>query len=168
MNLKSKTQNETPSSSLAWQFSSFLTVLFLALVGCEPPEIGTGTTQVDSSNTGNATLRISNRIVQNPSRLTFFLFNKDAVDIVNATAVKRIGEVDTGATVVFQVPAGDWKIAYEDKLKALFPMKDEGSGGQEWLKSTFNKDGDYALILNSDANRTLWVPNYTTTPAMSR
>jgi hypothetical protein len=140
----------------------------LALVACKPPEINDSTGPVDTTTTtGTATLQLSNRIAQDPGTISFFLFPKNSVDFTNAAGAKLIGSVEAGATKAIQIPAGSWKLAYEDKARVLFPMRDESSGGLEWLRSDFKKDGNYSVILSSDGNRTIWVPSYTTVPPMS-
>jgi hypothetical protein len=136
---------------------------------CQAPEISdNNSTPIDTSDSGLATLRISNRISQDPGPLTFYLYPKNSVDFVNATNGRLLGKVEAGLTETFKVPAGSWKIAYQDQAKALFQMVDAASGGQEWLRSEFKKDGDYSLILNSDGNRTIWVPSYPTIPPIDR
>lgn len=136
-----------------------------SLSGCKQVDISepTDSTRTD---TGTATLRISNNIAQDPDSLIFFRFAANAVDYTNASNALKIGGVGVNKTVVFTVPAGTWKLAYADRAGVLAPMKDENSGGQEWLKSVLKKDGDYSLILSSDGNRTVWDPTFTTIPAI--
>lgn len=133
------------------------------LSGCKTVDID-APLKDSTSFTDSATIRISNRIKLNPDSLTFFLFRADAVDFTNATSAKRLGGVDTGSTGVFRVPVSSWKLAYEDKAKVLTPMRDENSGGLEWLRSIFEKNGDYSLIISTDGNRNVWQPTFKTEP----
>ena len=144
--------------------------LCLALVpgvlsGCKTVDISEpmDTTKTD---TGTATLRISNNIAQDPDSLTFYRFVANAVDYTNAAKAVKIGGVAINKTGVFTVPSGTWKLAYADRAGTLSPMKDENSGGQEWLKAIFTKNGDYSLIVSSDGNRTTWDPTFKTDPAI--
>lgn len=130
-------------------------------------DAATGPKDTTTVVTGFATLRITNRVKEDPSVLTFFLYPFNAVDYANAVNAQSLGDVATDSTRSFQVPAGKWKIASQNKASVLVPMEDEASGGGEWLQSVFAKDGIYTLILGSNAGRIVWTPSYTTIPAMS-
>jgi hypothetical protein len=137
------------------------------LTSCEPVDIS-GPAPIDTTDTaaGFATLRVSNRLDVDPTTVTILLFSGNAVDFSNAANAKKLGSVAPDSTVSFRAPAGAWKLAYTDPAGTLTPMEDVASGGSEWLKSVFKKNGDYSIILNSDTRGTVWVPNYTTIPAI--
>ncbi|MDB5102370.1 MAG: hypothetical protein JWP91_59 [Fibrobacteres bacterium] len=135
------------------------------LSGCKSIDLGdaTDTTQVIKDS---AEVSVTNNITQDPQTITVFLFPPNALEFTNTSNGIRLGTVDTGATVFLKVPAGTWKLGYEDKAGNRVPMRDENSGGLEWLRAVFAKDGRYALILTTDGNRTLWTPNFETIPAI--
>jgi len=130
-------------------------------------DAATGPKDTTVVTAGFATLRISNKVTQDPSLLTFYLYPPNAVDWSNAVNAKKLGEVATDSTRTFQVPSGNWKVACQNKSNVLEPMEDVASGGGEWLQSVLDKDGVYALILTSNADRIVWTPSYKTVPAMS-
>lgn len=148
--------------------TAFTALCFVAgpatLSGCKKVDISesTDTTKTD---TGTATLRISNRIAQDPDSLIFYRFAANAVDFVNASNGIKIGGVGVNKTAAFKLPAGTYKLAYANRAGTLTPMEDQNSVGQEWVKAIFAKDGDYSLILTTDGNRTVWVPTFKTDPA---
>ncbi|HKP97597.1 MAG TPA: hypothetical protein VJ385_17775 [Fibrobacteria bacterium] len=141
--------------------------IWAGLSGCKPVDIDEPAKDSTSVTADSAILRVSNKINQDPDSITILLFSGNAVDIVNANVVKRLGGVPYGATNRrMTVPAGTWKLAYEDNSGVLIPMSDVNSAAQDWLKSIFVKDGDYSLILSSDGNRTVWNPTFRTDPAI--
>lgn len=163
--------NKTPfrffdkSLSIGTSLAALSLMVWAGLSGCKTVDIE-APLKDSTSTTDSATIRISNRIELDPDSLTFFLFRADAVDFTNATNARRLGGVDTGSTGIFRVPVGSWKLAYKDKAQMLTPMRDENSGGLEWLRSIFVKNGDYSLIISTDGNRNVWLPTFKTDPAM--
>ncbi len=139
----------------------------IILLACDSPGFSDSDTPTDSTVVGTATLHLSNRIEQEPGPVTCYLFPKGSIDFANAVGGILVGKVEAGASKTFKVEAGSWKLAYRDGAGTLFPMIDEASGNQEWLRSDFTKGGDYSVILISDGNRTVWVPDYTTVPPLS-
>jgi hypothetical protein len=150
--------------SLGTTLAAFALIAWAGLSGCKTVDIDPP--DKDTVSTDSATIRVTNQIKLDPDSLTFFLFRADAVDFSNAADAKRLGGVDTGATVPFKVPAGSWKLAYEDKSGDLVPMRDENSGGLEWLRAIFVKNAEYSLIISTDGNRNAWHPTFKTEPAM--
>ncbi len=166
-NFHANTNRVRPVNRATFGLILVFSIVLFNLASCDSVNIsGTPTTTpVDSS--GTATLSISNRIAIDPGTLTFYLFPGISVDFTNAANATKLGDVDVGATVAFTVKTGAWKLAYANKAQVLVPMRDEASGGQEWLQSTFKKDGIYTVILGTDGNRDIWTTNYTTNPPMS-
>jgi hypothetical protein len=73
-----------------------------------------------------------------------------------------VGEKSTGD---FQVPAGTWKLAYENSAGVLSAMRDLGS--EEWVKAVFNKSGKYTLILANEGIDVRWNASFQTIPALN-
>ncbi|MDB5051492.1 MAG: hypothetical protein JWO30_4563 [Fibrobacteres bacterium] len=134
------------------------------LSGCKTVEIDAPPVDTTHVTLDSATLRVTNKIDQDPDSITMILFPGNSVDISNANRVKTLGGVAHGATKVMKVPAGSWKLAYEDHAGVLVPMFDINDPAQDWLKSIFVKNGDYSLILTSDASFTKWDPTFATDP----
>lgn len=134
------------------------------LPACTPPEMSEDAPPDSITTAGTASLQISNQIQQDPGTLTFYLYPGSSLDWSNANNAIRIDSVKFNTTKSFQVPAGNWKIAYLNRTKVVYPMIDESSGSQEWLRSDFKKNELYSLILKTDGNRTVWVPSYVTVP----
>jgi hypothetical protein len=118
----------------------------------------------DSTSAGTATLRITNNLDVDPDSLRFFLFPGTATDFTTAANARLIGGVGMGATGVFTVPSGTWKLAYENGAHVLTAMRAEQT--DEWVKSILAKDGDYSLILTSDNQNTIWDASFTTDPPL--
>lgn len=142
--------------------------LAFAVVGglsaCKTVDVsGTGP-NTDSTSAGTATLRITNNIDVDPDSLSFFLFPGTATDFTTAANARLIGGVGTGATGIFTVPAGTWKLAYENGAHVLTAMRAVQT--DEWVKSIFAKNGDYSLILTSDNQNTVWDASFTTDPPL--
>lgn len=134
------------------------------LSACKTVDLsGTGPT-LDSTLTGTATLRITNNLDVDPDSLSFFLFPGTATDFTTAADARLIGGVGIGATGVFTVPAGTWKLAYENGAHVLTAMRAEQT--DEWVKSILAKNGDYSLILTSDNQNTIWDASFTTDPPL--
>ena len=148
----------------------FVTSLWIGtmLPACTPPEMSDGAPADSIPTTGTASLQISNQIQQDAGTLTFYLYPGSSLDWSNANNAIRIDSVQFNAARSFQVPAGNWKIAYLNRTKVVYPMIDESSGSQEWLRSDFKKNGIYSLILKTDGSRTLWVPSYVTVPPIAQ
>ena len=134
------------------------------LCGCKTVDLGSAPSDSTDTARGTAVLRITNKIEQDPDSLVFFQFPGNATDFSNAAGARRIGGVDTGATMAFTVPAGTWKLAYANRAGVVTPMRDLGS--DDWLKALLAKGGDYSLILASDGQDIKWVPTFKTDPPM--
>lgn len=136
-----------------------------SMTACEPVEIGDpGKDSTSDTTTGTSVLRITNNVTEDPDSLTFFLFQGNSTDFTNANKARRVGGVAVGGTGRFTVPAGTWKLAYENSARVLTAMRDLDS--EEWVKAIFDKGGDYSLILTSEIKNTKWVPSFTTDPVM--
>ena len=152
---------------LAWGSFAALCLAFslTGMSACTPVEIdAVAKDSVDTAKTGTSVLRITNNITEDPDSLVFFLFAGNATDFSNANKAYRIGGVGVNGTGRFNVPAGTWKLAYENSSKALTAMRDLDS--EEWVKALFKKGEDYSLILTSEIKNTKWVPTFTTDPVM--
>lgn len=155
----------SPLKALAWAAFAALWLAFSlsGVSGCKTVEIDpAGTDSVDTTVTGSAIVRITNNVSEDPDSLTFFLFPGNATDFSNANKARRVGGVNTDGTGVFQVPAGTWKLAYENSAGALTAMRDLDSG--DWVKSTLAKGGDFSLILTSEGKDVKWNPSFPTDP----
>ena len=148
---------------LIFASSAFAFAVLSGLSACKTVDLGT-TPNPDSTATGTATLRITNRIDVDPDSLTFFLFPGTSTDFTTAANARLIGGVGIGATGVFTVPAGTWKLAYENGAKVLTAMRAVQT--DEWVKAILEKNGDYSLILTSDNQNTVWDPSFTTDPPL--
>lgn len=150
---------------LAWAAFAAAALAFsmTGMTACEPVEIDpVGTDTTDTAATGTATLRITNNISEDPDSLVFYLFPGNATEISTATKTRVVGGVAVNGTGVFKVPAGTWKLGYENRSRALEPMRDQDT--QEWVKSIFAKGGDYSLILTNEAQFIKWNPTFPTDP----
>ena len=137
------------------------------LSGCKSVELSGSADTTATTVTGTATLRVSNKITKNPDSLTFFLFPSSAVDFASTSKATKLGGARVNGTVALTVPAGTFKLAFEDGTGGFVPMRDLQSAGQEWLKAIFVKDGDYSLIISSDGNGDpSWDPTFKTDPAI--
>lgn len=136
-----------------------------SMTACEPVDIDDpGKDSATDTTTGTSVLRITNSISEDPDSLTFFLFPGNSTDFSNANKARKVGGVAVNGTGRFTVPAGTWKLAYENSARALTAMRDLDS--EEWVKCLFAKDGDYSLILTSEIKNTKWVPSFPTDPVM--
>lgn len=117
-----------------------------------------------TDSTGTATLRITNKIDVDPDSLVFLLFPGNSTDFTTAANPRIIGGVGIGATGVFTVPAGTWKLAYENGAHVITAMRTVSS--DEWVKSMLEKGGDYSLILTSDTQNIYWNPTFKTDPPL--
>ena len=113
------------------------------LSGCKTVDLGSAPSDSTDTARGTAVLRITNKIEQDPDSLVFFQFPGNATDFSNAAGARRIGGVDTGATMAFTVPAGTWKLAYANRAGVVTPMRDLGS--DDWLKALLAKGGETAV-----------------------
>ncbi len=139
------------------------------LTACKPVDISQAATDSTSTTVtagDSATLRVTNNIDIDPGTITIALFPAASIDIVNANKTKDLGLVGFGKTQIFQVPAGNWKLAYADRAGALHPMINAIGATQDWVKSIIVKNGDYALVLKTDGNEVVWVPTFKTDPAL--
>lgn len=134
------------------------------LSGCKTVDLGPSPSDSANASAGTAVLRISNKLDQDPDSLVFYMFPGNATDFSNAAGARKVGGVDTGATGVFTVPAGTWKLAYSNRAGVVTPMRDVGS--DDWLKAILAKGGDYSLILSTEGQDTKWVPTFETDPPM--
>lgn len=154
-----------PASGLFPATVGLAACAWLGLSACKPVEIadpGTDSTvAVDS-----ATVTIFNHIEQDPQAIVFYLFNGNAFDIVNANKVKRLGEIEEGQAKAVKVPVGTWKLAYETEAGVLIALESYDAEEVVWVKAVFEKDRDYALILATDGNRTVWSPTFATIPEL--
>jgi hypothetical protein len=139
---------------------------FSGLSGCKAVDTGVTGTDTTKVAADSAIIRVTNAIAQDPDSLTLLLFSSNAVDWNNANYIRRLGGVAEGQTADITVPAGTWKLAYIKVGGILVPMQDVNSGSLEWLKSIFEKDKRYALILKTEVNETVWVPTFATDPAI--
>lgn len=138
----------------------------VGLMSCKSIDSGVTGTDTTRVTADSAVIRVTNAITQDPDSLTLLLFSANAVDWTHSNPIKRLGGVAEGGTADMKVPAGTWKLAYEKGGGILVPMEDVDAGAGEWLKSIFVKGGEYALILMTDVNRTVWVPSFETDPAI--
>jgi hypothetical protein len=137
-----------------------------SLSGCKSVDLAGGPVDSTGQTADSAQVAITNNIEQDPDTLTFLLYPGNAVDFTNAATPKTLGAVPFKGTRRFRVPAGAWKLAYKDRAGNLTPMYDVNDPEQTWLKSLFVKNGDYALILKTDLDQTVWVPSFKTDPPM--
>jgi hypothetical protein len=137
------------------------------LTGCKSVDIENAAADTSTAAASDsANLRVTNKIDIDPGTLSLILFPGKSVDIVNANRTKKLGEIPFGATKTLRVPAGTWKLAYENRAGALRAMVNEESATQDWVKAIFIKDMEYALILTTDGNDVVWQPSFTTDPAL--
>jgi hypothetical protein len=136
----------------------------LSLSGCKAVDLGGPAVDTANAASDSAVIQVTNNISEDPDSITLLLFPSSTVEVTNASLSKRLGTVAYGGTRSVKVPTGTWKLAYQDKAGNRFAMRDEQSGGLEWLKAIFEKNGSYALILSSDGNLTIWDPTFTTNP----
>jgi hypothetical protein len=134
--------------------SSFACALCLTVAGglsaCKTVDVGDDTVQDTlPKDTAKATLRITNSIRLFQDSLDFFLFPATA-DFSTASGGRAIGGVGVGKTGVFKVPAAMRSLDTDD-----------------WVKSSFAKDGDYSLILSSDGQDIRWNPTFPTDPSLN-
>jgi hypothetical protein len=149
--------------------SSFACALCLTVAGglsaCKTVDVGDDTVQDTlPKDTAKATLRITNSIRLFQDSLDFFLFPATA-DFSTASGGRAIGGVGVGKTGVFKVPAGIWKIAFSDQAGVMTAMRSLDT--DDWVKSSFAKDGDYSLILTSDGQDIRWNPTFPTDPSLN-
>lgn len=136
------------------------------LAGCKTVEIDAPPKDSTLTTADSATLRVTNKIEQDPDSITLLLFSGTTVDIANAAPIKTLNGVAYKATSVMRVPAGTWKLGYRNHAGVLFDMTDANAAAQEWLKAIFVKNADYSLIIASDGNRTTWDPTFITDPVI--
>jgi hypothetical protein len=129
--------------------------------GCKPLEADAVPADTTAMS-GTASLRITNNISDDPDSLVFFLFPGTATNFINAANARKVGGVDENATSEYTVPAGTWKLAYENSAGVLTAMRDLSS--DEWVKSVFKKDGAYSLILANEGKDIKWNPSFQTIP----
>jgi hypothetical protein len=134
------------------------------LTGCKSVDTGVTGTDTTQVTADSAVIQVTNHIEQDPDSLTLLLFSPNAVDWTNTGYIKRLGGVPEGGTADIKVPAGTWKLAYEKSGGIRVGMEDVNAGSDEWLKAVFVKDRRYALILKTEVNQTVWVPNFETVP----
>ena len=125
-------------------------------------DVNTNPTPTDSAAT--ATLRITNKIDVDPDSLIFLMFPGASTDFATATNSQIIGGVGIGATGVFKVPAGSWKLAYKNSAQEITALR--AGGADEWVTAIFEKGGDYSLILTSDTQTIYWNPTFKTDPPL--
>jgi hypothetical protein len=127
--------------------------VWLGLTGCTPNDLGT--TPPTNDSTGYASLKVTNYKEQDPGPLTFRLFDSNAVDAQSAVKVRELGVVPESATVTFNVPAGRYKLAFDDNSR-VWPMTDKDSTELTWPKATFVKGATYHILIHSEDTRTIW------------
>jgi len=149
--------------SLALAFAAVFSVSG-GLSACKTVDLSDVATTPPTDSTGTATLRITNKIDVDADSLTFYLYPGNSTDFTTAANARLIGGVGTGATGVFTVPSGSWKMAYENGAHVLTAMRAVQT--DEWVKSIFEKKGDYSLIVTSDNQNTVWDPTFTTDPSL--
>lgn len=152
-------------ASLALAFAAAVFSVSGGVSACKTVDLSDAdSTATPADSAGTATLRITNKIDVDPDSLTFFLFPGNSTDFTTAANARRIGGVGTGATGVFTVPSGTWKVAYENGAHVLTAMRAVQT--DEWVKSILAKNGDYSLIVSSDNQNTVWDPTFTTDPSL--
>lgn len=152
-----------PSRVTLSALSGLAALAWVGLSGCKPVEIS----DPDKDTvivTDSASITIFNNIEQDPQAIVFYLFNGNAFDIVNANKVKRLGKIESGQSASVKVPVGTWKLAYETEAGVLLPLEAYDAEDVVWVKSVFEKDFNYALILTTDGNRTVWGATFATIP----
>lgn len=131
---------------------------------CKPVDLSDvnqqDTTKVSADS---VSLRITNKIDIDPDSLVFYLYSATA-EAANSLNGKKIGGVGYGKTATFRLPVGTWKLAYENGAKVMHYMQSTQS--DEWIKSIFEKDGDYSLILQDDGDIIYWDVSFKTDPAI--
>jgi len=125
----------------------------------DPP---TDTTQPKAT----ATLTLTNQKTKDPGTMAFKLWGPLAVEILEAVPQTDIGDVPSGATKVFTVPAGDWKIGYQLDGLEFQEMPDSDTSGSVWPKLRFAKGGKYSLTITTNEidNRDYWQHNFNIVP----
>ena len=143
--------------------STFLTLclVWLGLSGCTPIDLVTGDGKTDS--TGYATLQVTNNKEQDPGPLGFRLCDSNAIDAQSAVKVMYLGVVAESATVSLKVPAGCYKLAFDDNAR-VWPMTDKDSTELTWPKLTFVKGATYHVLIHSEDTRTIWEYDIPVTP----
>jgi hypothetical protein len=128
--------------------------LLLAMQACEPVQFGTGATTTPPVDTSaaTATFSVTNSIETDASKITINLYNSGAQDIEAAPVIKNLGDVETGKTVDFTVPAGSYKIGYSTVGRRQAMPEDTAVGQtQVWPVVTFNKGETHYLEIYTDA-----------------
>ncbi|MBW8889367.1 MAG: hypothetical protein JF616_16550 [Fibrobacteres bacterium] len=139
--------------------------VFGGLTACKPVDLSdVNTTPTPKDSAATATLRITNKIDVDADSLVFLLFPGASTDFTTAANSQVIGGVGIGATGTFKVPAGTWKLAYENGAQEITALR--AGGADEWVKAIFEKDGDYSLILTSDTHTIYWDPTFKTDPPL--
>ena len=111
----------------------------------------------------SVSLRITNKIDIDPDSLVFYLYSATA-EAANSLNGIKFGGVAYGKTATFKLPVGTWKLAYENGAKVMHYMQSTQS--DEWIKSIFEKGGDYTLILQDDGDIIYWDVSFKTDPSI--
>lgn len=142
----------------------WISLSLAGLTGCKPVEIDDPPADTTETVSGTAKLRITNTLSEDPDSLVFFLFPGNSIDFSNANKAQKVGGVGENGTGVFDVPAGNWKLAFENSAGSLTAMRDLDTG--DWVKSILPKDGDFSLILTNEGSDIKWNPSFATDPDM--
>lgn len=136
----------------------------MALLACDPPvtdEVpgpGTDTTAARDS----AWMSITNQRETDPQTLTFHLFRANAQTAQTGSRVFTLGRVPADSARQFRVPAGNFKLAYEEGTRNYVEMslyRHRTIPESEWPVFTVKKDSFYFLFLKTDGNEDDWDAN---------
>lgn len=132
-------------------------------MGCEPANItDDGLKPADSSKVDSlvANISITNNKETFPQTLIFMLWSKGALESKQVEPKHILGKVPHGQTADFKVPAGEWKIGYQDQVGQRFEMPTSKENEAVWPVLRFTAKKSYALILTTDeGNWTSWSSN---------
>ena len=135
-----------------------LTFAALLAAGCKTVEFGSGNPDVTPSDTGTAEILFANRLDKDGGAVAFLLFGATAENVDAAIPVSTLATVAVNQTATAKVPAGRWKIGYEEESKDRHSMPADSIGGSpDWPVVVIAKGGSYGLALETDEGGvTIW------------
>lgn len=142
--------------------AAFAFAAVLALPGCKTVEFGTGATTPGDTTTAVGKLSVTNMIDKDPAKLNMRLYGSGVQSIEDATPVRTLGDVDTGKTVEFTVPAGTYKIGYSTDAKVqAMPADTLVGGSQDWPTVTIKKGSTHFIKMYTDVGgNEVWLSDF--------
>lgn len=129
------------------------------LAGCETVQLGDPPKDTTGTESGTATIAFTNRRETDAGVLTFILYAARTELLASPVPQQILGKVGVLQTVTFSVPAGKWKLGYEDN-EGLFhnmPVDAYEGSSQDWPVVVLSKDKSYQIVLETDqGGHTVW------------